>query len=60
MAKKRRSLLTRLTIPDNEIPFSRGFPKMMRGDYRHIGNADMFYYFERELRHSLSEEGYLS
>lgn len=44
----------------NEIPFSRGFPKMMRGDHRHIGNAAMFDYFERELRRSLSEEGYLS
>ena len=44
----------------NQIPFSRGFPKMMRGDYNYIGNARMFYHFEQELRRSLSEEGYLS
>ena len=43
----------------NEIPFSRGFPKMMRGDHSHIGNAAMFDYFEAELRRSLSEEGCL-
>ena len=44
----------------NQIPFSRGFPKMMRGDYNYIGNAEDFYLFERELRRSLSQEGYLS
>ncbi|WP_420626861.1 ParA family protein [Candidatus Poriferisodalis sp.] len=47
-------------IFDNQIPFSRGFPKMMRGDHSWLGNATMFYNFARELRHSLSEEGYLS
>ena len=24
---------------ENELPHSRGYPKMMRGDYRHLGNA---------------------
>ena len=47
-------------IFDNQIPFSRGFPKMMRGDYSWPGNAERFDYFEQELRYSLSEEGYLS
>ena len=47
-------------IFDNTIPFSRGFPKMMRGDYNWPGNAAEFYYLEQELQHSLSEEGYLS
>jgi len=44
----------------NQIPFSRGFPKMMRGDYNHIGNAEDFYFFDRELRRHLSKKGYLS
>ena len=26
----------------NQIPFSRGFPKMMRGDFRHVGNASEY------------------
>lgn len=44
----------------NQIPFSRGFPKMMRGDYNYLGNAPMFYDFAEELRDCLAEEGYLS
>lgn len=44
----------------SQIPFSRGFPKMMRGDYTWLGNAWEFRNFEHELRSSLSEEGYLS
>lgn len=36
----------------NEIPFSRGFPKMMRGDYSYSGNAWQFYKFADEfMRH---------
>ena len=31
-------------IFDAEIPFSRGFPKMMRGNFSHLGNAASFYY----------------
>ena len=33
----------------NEIPHSRGFPKRMRGDYRHSGNAVDFRHFAREF-----------
>ncbi len=43
----------------NQIPFSRGFPKLMRGDYSWTGNAHKFRYFKKELHRSLSEEGYL-
>ncbi len=32
-----------------EIPFSRGFPKLMRGDSSYSGNADMFYQFANEF-----------
>lgn len=32
-----------------EIPFSRGFPKKMRGDYSYGGNSDMFSYFADEF-----------
>jgi len=32
-----------------EIPFSRGFPKLMRGDNSYSGNADMFYQFADEF-----------
>lgn len=34
---------------ENEIPFSRGFPKMMRGDYNYLGNAELFYQFADEF-----------
>lgn len=33
----------------NEIPFSRGFPKIMRGDFNYSGNADEFYRFADEF-----------
>lgn len=33
----------------NEIPFSRGFPKMMRGDYNYSGNATNFSLFADEF-----------
>ena len=32
-----------------EIPYSRGFPKMMRGDFNHLGNARMFCQFANEF-----------
>lgn len=32
-----------------EIPFSRGFSKIMRGDFNHSGNADQFYRFAGEF-----------
>ena len=33
----------------NEIPFSRGFPKIMRGDFNHLGDASRFRYFASEF-----------
>ena len=36
-------------IFENQIPFSRGFPKMMRGDFKHIGDADLFFHFASEF-----------
>ena len=36
-------------IFDTDIPFSRGFPKMMRGDFSYLGNAYEFDYFAREF-----------
>lgn len=32
-----------------QIPFSRGFPKLMRGDNSYSGNASMFYQFADEF-----------
>ncbi len=47
-------------IFSKQLPYSRGFPKMMRGNYSRLGNARRsFYALERELRRTLSEEGYL-
>lgn len=37
----------------NEIPFSRGFPKIMRGDHSFSGNALMFPYFAKEFFNSI-------
>ena len=36
-------------IFENQIPHSRGFPKLMRGDRSHIGNAWHFNYFAKEF-----------
>ncbi|MFL6845934.1 MAG: ParA family protein [Allosphingosinicella sp.] len=36
-------------IFDRQLPHSRGFPKIMRGDYSHQGNADQFWYFAQEF-----------
>ena len=33
----------------NEIPYSRGFPKLMRGDYQQLGNASLFTRFATEF-----------
>lgn len=35
-------------IFQQQIPFSRGFPKLMRGDYSYSGNAWQFRYFAEE------------
>lgn len=32
-----------------QIPLSRGFPKMMRGDFNHLGDANQFNYFAKEF-----------
>ena len=34
---------------ENEIPLSRGFPKMMRGDFNHLGDAPLYRYFAKEF-----------
>lgn len=41
------------TIFQHEIPFSRGFPKLMRGDYSYSGNAWYFQSFADEYLTSL-------
>lgn len=46
-------------IFENTIPFSRGFPKIMRGDHSWLGNAKLFRHFAKELRRTLSAEGHL-
>ena len=33
----------------NEIPSSRGFPKIMRGDFNHLGDAKDFQFFAKEF-----------
>ena len=37
------------SIFKEQIPFSRGFPKMMRGDFTHIGDASIFFLFAKEF-----------
>ena len=36
-------------IFNNQIPLSRGFPKMMRGDFTYLGDAIEFDFFAREF-----------
>ena len=36
-------------ILENQIPFSRGFPKIMRGDLSHSGDAGQFHFFAQEF-----------
>jgi chromosome partitioning protein len=33
----------------NQIPLSRGFPKMMRGDFNYLGDAPLFRVFASEF-----------
>ena len=42
---------------DNEIPHSRGFPKLMRGDRRYSGKASRFWVFAEEFFVRLELEG---
>ena len=44
------------SIFKNQIPFSRGFPKMMRGDFKNIGDAALFFHFAREFFQKLGVE----
>ncbi len=44
-------------IFENEIPFSRGFPKLMRGDYSFQGDAWFFSRFAKEYLDSLGFRG---
>ena len=34
---------------ENQIPLSRGFPKMMRGDFNHLGDAMQYIHFAEEF-----------
>ena len=34
---------------EHELPLSRGFPKMMRGDFHYLGDAELFRYFAEEF-----------
>ena len=36
-------------IFDTQIPLSRGFPKMMRGDFNHLGDAPLYRVFAEEF-----------
>ena len=41
---------------DRQIPFSRGFSKMMRGDFKQLGDAPLFYNFASEFFKSIGVE----
>ncbi len=43
-------------IFENEIPLSRGFPKMMRGNFSHVGDAHQFRFFAEEFFQALGIE----
>jgi chromosome partitioning protein len=47
------ALKNKWTVFDHEIPFSRGFPKIMRGDHSYSGNAALFPYFAKEFFDSI-------
>ena len=46
---KREAKENRWKLFRNEIPYSRGFPKRMRGDYRWLGNSYLFTQFAVEF-----------
>ena len=37
----------------NQIPLSRGFPKMMRGDFSHLGDAPLYQHFAKEFHDTI-------
>ena len=41
----------------NQLPHSRGFPKMMRGDFAYLGDATLFQYFAEEFFEVLDLQG---
>ena len=43
-------------IFQNEIPLSRGFPKIMRGNFSHLGDARQFRFFAEEFLQALGIE----
>lgn len=43
-------------IFENQIPFSRGFPKMMRGNFTHLGDTNQFRFFAEEFFEALGIE----
>lgn len=50
---RRESAKNSWPIYSNEIPHSRGFPKIMRGDYSYQGNAQYFSSFSNEFFRSM-------
>jgi chromosome partitioning protein len=50
---RRDAAMNEWTIYKNQIPHSRGFPKMMRGDYSYRGNAVQYTRFAKEFFDSL-------
>lgn len=46
---RRECLRNGWNVFDEEIPFSRGFPKLMRGDNSYSGNADLFFRFANQF-----------
>ena len=55
---RREAARNRWRLFENELDYSRGFPKMMRGDYSWLGNAPReFDWFAREFFGSLELSG---
>ena len=53
---REEAVKNRWAVFEHEIPYSRGFPKMMRGDFSHQGNAWKFYHFAEEFFRRLGFE----
>lgn len=54
---QQQSRKNRWHVFKTEIPHSRGFPKMMRGDFSHLGDAPLFYKFSEEFFDHLGLDG---
>ena len=46
---KKEARRNKWRVFERQIPLSRGFPKMMRGDFSHLGDAAQFQYFADEF-----------